>query len=371
VEEVIRIGRWLMLLLVLLALAMTLEKVSGHSLWERFGAAATDVRLDKIRAVGPFRHAILAGSVGAALLPFVIALRSVSPRLAVASAVACVVITITSASSGPVAALAAGLFALTVWKVRTYRHALVGCAAIGLVVLQAVMDADVWYLMARVDFVGGSTGWHRARLIDQAIAHWDEWWFVGTDYTRHWMPYGVSWSPEHADFTNHFIWLGVSAGVGALLAHVAALTFSFRNAGHALQRYSTASESTRFIVWALGAVLFAHTVNSFGIAYFDQSVVLVYFVMACIGSLGTYPAALPNQAPVSGGQVGSAGRADLRRVPVSGEVAGRTPHGSRGDLRRCPSKTPSWRVAHDRLSIRRDVNPASSRVRAVRQKVTR
>ena len=53
-----------------------------------------------------------------------------------------------------------------------------GALALG-TVLHFVMNHGIWHLIARIDLVGGSTGYHRFHLIDKAIAHFGERWLVG------------------------------------------------------------------------------------------------------------------------------------------------------------------------------------------------
>ena len=83
------------------------------------------------------------------------------------------------------------------------------------ILLDLVMKAPAYYIIARADIIGGSTGWHRAALIDSAIRHLNEWWLIGTDYTRNWMVTGVSWSADNTDITNHYLYLGVLGGLPA------------------------------------------------------------------------------------------------------------------------------------------------------------
>src|SRR5207253_439216 len=94
---------------------------------------------------------------------------------------------------------------------------------LGIVVLQIVMNDPVYFLMARIDFTGSSTGWFRAQLIRSSIQHLDEWWAVGTDYTRHWMPSGIYANEIHTDITNHFLEMGVWGGLPLLSLFVLAL----------------------------------------------------------------------------------------------------------------------------------------------------
>jgi hypothetical protein len=317
VDDVTGVTKWFIGILLVLAVTMVAEKASGHSAWERFGIVVQEVRREKFRAAGPFNHAILAGSVGAAAVPLLVALRSRWRTFVMAGIVACLVIIWACASSGPLVALASGIFALCLWPYREYRRLVVWTGLAGLVLLEIVMKDHVWYLMARVDLVGGSTGWYRARLIDQALTHIGEWWLAGSDYTRHWMPTGVSWSPDHSDLVNHYVALGVTGGVGLVIAHIVTLTLAFKAVGHTLDRYPDASQRQRFLVWALGSVLFGHTINSLSISYFDQSIVLVYFILACIGSLDTYPDSLPTQP----GVVPEAKRRGVRVARLAGAIS--------------------------------------------------
>ena len=289
VDDIVEVGKWLIAILLVLAVAMLVEQSSGHSMFEVFGGVLTEVRNDRIRAMGPFRHPILAGSVGATLIPLVFALRYRWRAWSTVGIVGCLVISLASASSGPLLALGAGIFALSLWKYRDNLRSIIWMGVAALLLLDLVMKDPVWYLMARIDLVGGSTGWHRAYLIDMAIAHFGEWWLAGTDYTRHWMPTGVSYSPDHSDMTNHYIWLGVGGGIGLVAGYVWTLVMAFKAVGRVLKRDHGAPAGDRFVVWALGSVLFSHVVNSLSIAYFDQSVVLIYFVLACIGSLDANP----------------------------------------------------------------------------------
>jgi hypothetical protein len=299
VADVVAVTKWLIGILLVLAVAMVYEKAYEHSAWERFGVIQTPTRLEKFRAVGPFRHAILAGSVGAAVVPLFVALWSRWRTLALTGIVASLVITWACASSGPLIALACGVFALSLWTCREYRRQIVWTGVAGLVLLELVMKDHVWFLMARVDLVGGSTGWDRAYLITQALAHLGEWWLAGSDYTRHWMPTGVPSSPNHADLTNHYIALGVDGGIGLVITYIVTLVLAFKNVGQILDRYPDAPQNQRFVIWALGSVLFGHTINSLSISYFDQSVVLVYFIIACIGSLEAYPESLSSQPSIA------------------------------------------------------------------------
>jgi len=155
----------------------------------------------------------------------------------------------------------------------------------GYIALDLVMKDPAYFIMARVDFVGGSTGWYRARLIQSAIEHLPEWWLGGTDYTRHWMPSGVSWSPQHTDITNHYLQSGVIGGLPLMLLFIAVLAKGFSFVGQTIRQTPDLSLQSRIICWALGSSLFAHATTFVSVSYFDQSFVFIYLTLAAIGSI--------------------------------------------------------------------------------------
>jgi hypothetical protein len=140
-------------------------------------------------------------------------------------------------------------------------------------------------LLARIDITGGSTGWHRAALIRAAIENFGDWWIIGTDYTRDWMPTGVGWSENHTDITNHYIQMGVYGGVALMALFICILWRAFLCVGEIVRRWKDKPVEQRFIVWVLGATLFGHVAAFMGISYFDQSIVFLYSLLAAIGSL--------------------------------------------------------------------------------------
>ena len=133
-------------------------------------------------------------------------------KLAISGIFSCVSMVFCSSSSGPIVSALAGIGGLFLWHYRQRMRLVRWVAVIGYIALDLVMKAPAYFIMARVPIVPGSTGWHRARLIQSAFEHLSEWWLAGTDYTRHWMPTGVSWSPDHTDITNHYIKMGVIGG---------------------------------------------------------------------------------------------------------------------------------------------------------------
>jgi hypothetical protein len=287
IDDVLHILRITGLLLAPVAVEMIYEKLTMYNLFSVLGGVSETpaIRHGAIRAQGPFRHAILAGTVGAVCLPLLIALRKHYPRTALLGISACLTMVLTCASSGPILSGLVGLGALVMWRFRPNMRLARWGAVLGYLALELVMKAPAYYIIARVPAVKGSTGWHRARLIESSIQHLPEWWFAGTDYTRHWMPTGVSWSPDHTDITNHYLKMGVWGGLPLMFLFIACLAKAFSFVGQILKHLKDQSPQKSFLVWSLGASLFAHAATMISVSYFDQSFLFLYLVLASIGSI--------------------------------------------------------------------------------------
>jgi hypothetical protein len=173
------------------------------------------------------------------------------------------------------------------WRGRYRMRVVRWLAVLVYIGLYVVMKVPPYFLIARFDLAGGSTGWHRAELIDSAIRHFDEWWLTGTDYTRGWMPTGVSWSPTQTDVTNYYLYMGVLGGLLLMLLFVCMLSVGFVFIGKIVRTGETGSPFC-FVAWALGASLFAHAVTCISVAYFDQSFLFLYLSLAATGSSYAY-----------------------------------------------------------------------------------
>jgi hypothetical protein len=285
-DEFLGLCKALILLLAPVSIAMLWEKLQDYNCFSVLGVPLElDVRHGKTRAHGPFGHAIFSGTVGAVCLPLAGLFWRRERGLALVGVGATVAMVYASASSGPIMTMLTILFGLALWQVRDRMRA-VRWGAVGLVLaLSLVMNAPVYYLPSRIDFTGSSTGWHRAFLIESSINHLNEWWFAGTDYTRHWMPTGVQWNAKHTDITNHYLHMGVMGGLPLMLLFMGVVTAGFAAVGKAMRQQRDAPLERQFVIWTLGVILFGHATTFFSISYWDQTVVYFYFVLAAIGSL--------------------------------------------------------------------------------------
>ena len=301
-EDVIMFSKWLAVMLVPLALFMLVEKTTVRSVYaEILGMPwQSEMREGRIRAAGPFSHPIRASSAGGTAMILCVMLRNRYRWVVLSGTAACLLIIVSSASSGPIMTAVAGLFALALWRWRTHMRWIKMSSILAIVALHLVMKAPVWYLLARIDLAGGSTGWHRAELITAALAHLNEWWLVGTDYTREWIPYGVVWSNDQIDITNYYLKMGVIGGLPLMLIFIAILLKSFQLLGRKMCALREAHNPAEFILWCVGAALFAHCVTFFGIGYFDQSYVFLFIIVGAVPALTVVPkewAALVDRQP--------------------------------------------------------------------------
>jgi hypothetical protein len=280
-----RYAKILPIVLIPLAIGLSLEKRTGRNLYWYLGAdnAVTLVREGKMRAQGVFRHPILAGTAGATALPFAYLLWNTGRRkLALLGMVACLGVVLASASSGPLAAVGITAASVFFWQRRHWLR-LAFWSLLGLALLYPLLSGrGPWWLMSRIDLVGGSTGWHRAYLIDQAMIHLDEWWLIGTDYTRHWMPTGVSFSPNHSDLTNYYLHLGVLGGGALALCLIAFIIIAIRML---IRNLTDIPESAAILRWCAGASLVTHAVSFISISYFDQMYIFFYLLLGAIPGL--------------------------------------------------------------------------------------
>ena len=149
------------------------------------------------------------------------------------------------------------------------------------------MKAPIWHLIARIDVVGGSTGWHRYKLIQSSIDNFGEWWLCGIPSTAHWGYFMF-------DITNQYILEGVRAGVVAMIAFLWVLVYCFKNVG---ETWPTVHKNRYLCLlsWSMGISIYSH-LNVFlavSISHSAQSLLAMLFVMAAIASMAPDPVAQP------------------------------------------------------------------------------
>ncbi len=262
-------------------LIFLIEQSTGRNMLSIFGGpAVSEVRMGKIRCQGAFSHSILAGCFFVALLPLWIGRVREGVRgvmVAVGGLLVTLIIVQCCASSTPVVAMVfvgCGFAGYLFW--RQLRLVWIG-GIIAAIALNFVMANGVWHLIARIDLVGGSTGYHRYHLIDKAISHFDEWWLMGTASTGHW-GYGLQ------DVTNQYVLEGVRGGILATLALFASMVLAFRDVGYWLRRLPPRG-ADHFLVYAIGACIFGQMAIFLAVSYFGQTTMIWSFSIAFAGLL--------------------------------------------------------------------------------------
>lgn len=286
-EDMRQLPITLALLLLPVSLEMVQETRSGYNAFSIFGGVSANVpfRDGELRATGPFRSPILAGTVGGVCFPLMLSIWNQNKIRCTIGCAACLMMVFSSGSSGPVIAWAAGVFATGMyffprivklgWK-----------AAIPIyLLLSLVMVKPPYYLIKRIDLTGSSTGDHRVYLIDSAIKYFSDWWLFGTTYTRHWMTTGVSFSDNHTDLTNHYIAYGVMGGFLFMLGLILSIYFSLRSVERIASKPKDERDDKTFLTWCFGAALFAHAATCISVSYFDQSVIFLWITIGAIASL--------------------------------------------------------------------------------------
>ena len=76
--------------------------------------------------------------------------------------------------------------------------------------------------------------------------------------------------------------MGVVGGLPLMLLFIAILAKGFSYVGQTLRQMPESSPQSRFMIWALGASLFAHAATFISVSYFDQSFVFIYLTLAAI-----------------------------------------------------------------------------------------
>lgn len=304
--------RSLIVISVPVALAFFNESITSRNVFSIFGGVPeiTGIRDGRLRCQGAYSHPILAGCFWASLLPLIVSQYWWGPHgrmWALVGSASTLMIVILTASSTPLVGLAATVVAGGFYFVRGRMRLVRWGLLAALVVLHVVMKAPVWHLISRIDIVGGSTGWHRFNLIDNAIRHAGEWVFLGTDSTAHW---------GHAmfDVTNEYLVRGFRGGFLALAIFIAIVSLAYRDIGR-LWRRRPHQRALVIASWGLGAALFTHCVMFMAVSYYGQILIPWAMLLASIGSMSTRPSEVKRRTrPTpfdSSGAMGGSSSAEL------------------------------------------------------------
>ena len=290
-EDIFRTVRAFAAISIIIAGCMVFEKMHRLDLFGLLGGvrALPEVRGGSVRSQGPFEHELLAGTFGATLLPlFFLLWKSGKSRLfGIAGMIAATVIVLTSSSSTPILAYGAALIAICAWPLRAAMRQVRWGIVAGLVALHLVMKAPVWFAIQHIDIVGGSSGYHRAMLINDFIMHFRDWWLMGTTEN-------ARWGFNMWDLCNQYVYEGQLGGLASFICFLALICICFSRIGTA-RKAVEGDGNKEWYFWLFGCAMFSHVVAFFGVSYFDQT---RFSWFALLGMIVTATAAyLPGKVP--------------------------------------------------------------------------
>ena len=271
----------LAMLLVPISALFFVEKITGRNPFAFLGGVPefTYVRNGRLRCQGAFSHAILAGVFFASLIPVYVGMylgrECARWKSMVGSGLALLVVFFTS-SSTPISAVLIGVVGWLAFPLRRDFRSIRWAILVLAISLHFTMKQGVWHVLARIDFVGGSTGWHRFYLIDRAAANLNEWWAVGVASTDHW-GHGLY------DVTNQYLVEGTRGGILAMVLLLLTIVVAFSNIGKAIKRQKNRQE--QYFFYGIGVLLLIHMCVFISVSYFGQIVMWWYFTLASIESI--------------------------------------------------------------------------------------
>jgi hypothetical protein len=298
------------------AIAFIIEGMTGRNFFSVFGGVRefTAIREGRLRCQGAFTHPILAGCFWASMLPIMASAwwrGGKGKLLAVIGVCMSVLIIFLCASSTPVIGLLAVWIGAGAYLIRRWLSLVRWGIVAMTIALHLVMNQPVWHLLARIDVIGGSTGWHRYLLVDGAIRHFNEWWLIGTASTAH-------WRGRMFDITNQYVAEGVGGGILTLVLFIAIIALAFQRVGRQVRLLRGDARKTA-LVWAMGVALFTHAICFIAVTYFGQIILAWYLVLGMIGTLKVAPAR--RRVPVRSRRSRPADGGDTPREPSPGLAA--------------------------------------------------
>lgn len=299
-EDLERLAFGFVMVSIPIAAAFAVEFLTGRNFFGFFGGVPeiTMIREGRLRCQGAFKHPILAGCFWASVMPLILMMcRSSRKQLASVSLGATLLIVVTCSSSTPILAVGFVIIGMLLFRYRYHLHIVRWGFVLSLVALHLLMEKPVWHILARVNAVGGSTGWHRFRIMDATINHFGDWALLGESNPMSW---GI-W--EMRDITNQYIIEALRGGFLTLSLFILLLANAFGIVGQSL-RAMEGEQMRVFQIWCVGVSLFVHTAIFYGVSYFGQIIILLYITLAMIGSM---PVIISSSKPAKMNALGTEG----------------------------------------------------------------
>lgn len=260
---------------LILGTCMVSEQFTHQNVFGFLGAGTPAIRDGHVRSEGVL-GSIQGGTFGGVLIPLFLWLwtEEKSRRAACLGLIGATAMAFASHASTSLLAYAAGLGGLALWPMRNRMRLVRWAIVVTLVGLHLVMHGPVWSLIEKIDLTGGSSSYHRYMLLDNCIRHFSDWWLLG------YKNYG-SWGFDMWDLCNQFVAVALTGGLVSLILFTMIYSRSFGAIGTA-RKIVEGNPRQEWLLWCLGAVLFANAVASLGINYMIQLQMLFFPLLACI-----------------------------------------------------------------------------------------
>lgn len=256
---------------------VALEYFTGSNPFSVLGGVVTAVRQSgRYRCQASFPHSIVLGLFWANLVPIFFArgIKKQSRFFYWLACLASILMIIASNSSTTIITLMVVLSLLCLYRYRFYGRQIAYSLCVIIVLLHFAMKAPVWHLASRLNVIGGSTGYHRYKLIDKAVENFNEWALFGTRSTAHW-----GWSQQ--DITNQYILEGIQGGFITFILFISVLFFAIKIVGS--DSMCNASANQQWLSWGICVSILGHCISFLGVSYFGQIRMLLFLTFALVG----------------------------------------------------------------------------------------
>ncbi len=257
--------------------------------------SASEARMGLYRAFGPITHPIKFGCAQVMFIPLVFCLRHQRGNWRFFAYVATGFVllgTLSSMSSGPWLMAIMAIFCLIMERYKAWVKPMIIFFIISCGIVQVISNRNIHHVIASYASVIGGAGAHRAKLIDLAAEHFDEWWALG--YKGLDPGWGPALGMAFTDVTNMFVLNGVYYGILGVIALCVVLVVGLR----IVIRLHNCSDNPQLKAWAwgLGSWFIIVIAGFSSVGFSGQVETLFYIILGMVGSSAYLTRAFPKMA---------------------------------------------------------------------------
>ena len=274
---VLRAVKVLATICIIQGVFMVSEQFTYQNFFNSMGANPPTIREGHVRSEGALGN-LWAGALAGSSIPFFLWMwtEKNSRMAACAGLVGATAMVFATHASTSWMTYGASLMALGFWPLRKRMRFVRWGLVVILIALHLVMHGPVWSLIEKIDLTGGSSSYHRYMLVDNCIRHFGDWWLLGSKN------YG-DWGWDMFDLCNQFVANAFAGGLLTLVLYIMIFKRSFRAIGISRKRAEKDRDRRQeWLLWCLGAVLFANVIAHFGINYMTHLSMYLFVLLVCI-----------------------------------------------------------------------------------------